>query len=124
MEILLVITVLVPLAGGVALSLSPGLTYRQARAFALATPLVALGLTVILLLAFRPGVAGPQFALGGPDGPYGLKWMGTDRWSIRFALGLDGISVWLFGLTSLLLITAIFSSWESVKERAPLHYAF
>jgi NADH-quinone oxidoreductase subunit M len=124
MEILLVITVLVPLAGAVVLALSPGLTYRQSRTFALATALLALGLTAVLLLAFRPGVATPQFALGGPDGPYGLRWMGTDRWTIRFALGLDGISVWLFGLTSLLLITAIFSSWESVTERAPLHYAF
>src|SRR5206468_1591986 len=27
-------------------------------------------------------------------------------------------------LTSLLMITAIFSSWESVTDRAPMHYAF
>ena len=47
-----------------------------------------------------------------------------DRPGIRFALGLDGISVWLFGLTSLLMITAIFASWETITDRAPLHYAF
>ena len=45
------------------------------------------------------------------------------RFGVRFALGLDGISLWLFALTSLLMITAVFSSWESVTERAPAHYA-
>ena len=42
---------------------------------------------------------------------------------IRFALGLDGLSLWLFALTTLLMITAIFSSWESIIERAPAYYA-
>ena len=42
---------------------------------------------------------------------------------VRFALGLDGASLWLFVLTSLLMITAVFASWESIKERAPAHYA-
>ena len=36
---------------------------------------------------------------------------------IRFALGLDGLSLWLFFLTSLLMITAIAASWESITER-------
>ena len=44
------------------------------------------------------------------------------RPGIRFALGLDGISLWLFVLTALLQITAIFASWESVQERASAHY--
>src|SRR5262249_8739544 len=41
-----------------------------------------------------------------------------------FALGLDGLSFWLFLLTTLLMITAVFSSWESISDRAPLYYAF
>jgi len=124
MEILLLITVLVPLAGGVLLFLSPRLDYRQARSIALGTALAALALTAVLMLAFKPGLTTPQFAFGGPNGPYGFRWLGADQASIRFALGLDGLSVGLFGLTSLLLITAIFASWESVKERPALHYAF
>ena len=128
MEILLLITVLTPLAGAALLFLSPHLDYRQARGIALVTALAALAFTLLLMLAFQPGVLTPQFALGGPEGPYGFRWLGMDRpggsSSIRFALGLDGLSVWLFGLTSLLLITAIFSSWESIKERPALHYAF
>ena len=56
------------------------------------------------------------------DGRYGLGWI--ERPDIRFALGLDGLSLWLFFLTSLLMITAIAASWQSITERAPLYYAF
>ena len=37
---------------------------------------------------------------------------------IRLSIGLDGLSVWLFGLSALLSVTAIFVSWEAVTERA------
>jgi NADH-quinone oxidoreductase subunit M len=122
MEILLIITVLAPLAGGLWLFLSPRLDHRQARTIALGTVLVTLVFSAVLMLAFRAGETAPQFALGGANGPYGVRWI--DDPPIRFALGLDGLSVWLFGLTTLLMITAIFSSWESVTERPALHYAF
>jgi len=122
MATLLVITVLLPLLGSVTLFLSPRLDTKTARSLALATALATLGLTAVLLLAFRAGVPHPQFAFGPATGPYGLSWM--ERPDVRFSLGLDGLSVWLFGLTSLLLITAIFASWESITDRAPMHYAF
>ena len=122
MATLLVITVLLPLIGSVVLFLSPRLDVKSARTIALGTALAALALTLILILAFRPGVMTPQFAFDAGGGHYGLSWM--DPPGIRFALGLDGISVWLFGLTSLLMITAICASWESVTDRAAMHYAF
>jgi NADH-quinone oxidoreductase subunit M len=50
-----------------------------------------------------------------------LPWIGTP--DIRLAFGLDGISIGLFALTNLLMVTAVCASWESIKERAPLHYA-
>jgi NADH-quinone oxidoreductase subunit M len=122
MATLLVITVLLPLVGSVALFLSPRLDVKTARTAALGTVLATLALTVVLMIAFRPGVTAPQFAFASDDGHYGLSWM--DPPGIRFALGLDGISVWLFGLTSLLMITAICASWESVTDRPAMHYAF
>ena len=65
---------------------------------------------------------GPPVRLRGRErGKYGLDWMPQLRRPVR--PGLDGISLWLFALTSLLMITAVFSSWESVTERAPTHYA-
>ncbi len=56
------------------------------------------------------------------EGHYGLSWV--IRPDIRFALGLDGLSLWLFVLTSILMITAICASWESIKERVASYYAF
>ena len=53
---------------------------------------------------------------------YGLEWIG--RPDIRFALGLDGLSLWLFLLTSILLITSIAASWSSIRENPGPYYAF
>ncbi|GAC1471368.1 MAG: NADH-quinone oxidoreductase subunit M [Isosphaeraceae bacterium] len=122
MATLLVLTVLLPILGSFGLFLSPQLEVRTARAFALGVALLTLFFTLILLVTFRSGVTTPQFAFLSGDGHYGWSWLA--RPNIRFALGLDGISIWLFGLTSLLMITAIFASWESITDRAPMHYAF
>jgi NADH-quinone oxidoreductase subunit M len=122
MATLLVITVLLPLGGSLYLFLSPRLEVDAARRFALGIVLATLALTTLLILAFRAGVTTPQFAYGPAEGPYGLSWMA--RPGIRFALGLDGLSVWLFGLTSLLMVTAVFASWESVTDRPAFHYGF
>ena len=64
--------------------------------------------TLGLLFAFQPGVIEPQFAFGAKGGPYGLSWLGEP--DIRFAFGLDGLSIWLFVLTSVLMLPAIFAS--------------
>jgi NADH-quinone oxidoreductase subunit M len=122
MATLLVITVLLPLVGSVVLFLSPHLDHKAARTVALGTVAASLALSAVLVLSFRSGVSTPQFAFVSESGAYGLSWM--DPPGIRFALGLDGVSIWLFGLTSLLMITAVCSSWESITDRAPMHYAF
>jgi NADH-quinone oxidoreductase subunit M len=120
MAVLLALTVLLPLVGSLALFLAPWLEQRAARTFALGTTLLTLALSLIFVFAFQPGVEGPQFTVASSGG-YGWSWINPPN--IRFALGLDGISVWLFALTSLLMITSVCSSWESITERAPAHYA-
>ena len=129
MATLLVITVFLPVLGSLALVLMPRTDDNRARTIALGIALVTLAFSLILLAGFHSEVEGPQFAHVGADGRYGFSWGGTsseapDRPDIRFALGLDGISLWLFVLTSLLMITAIARSWESIKERVAVHYAF
>ena len=119
---LLLITVLLPLAGSLVLAISPRLDHCGARRIALGCTLCTMALSLILLWEFRSGVLTPQFAYGPPEGPYGLGWL--SRPDIRLALGLDGLSLWLFLLTAVLMITAVFSSWEPIQERAPLYYAF
>ena len=121
MAILLVMTVLLPLVGSLALFAMPRLSVASARSLALAFTLATLALTGVLVLGFKLGVDGFQFAFSDGSGPLGLAWM--PRLGVRFALGLDGVSLLMFALTSLLMISAVFSSWTSVTERAPAHYA-
>jgi NADH-quinone oxidoreductase subunit M len=120
MSILLVLTVFLPLAGSVALFLSPQLNYRTARRVALGTVLATLAFTLVMLAAFQTGTEAPQFTYAGSGGGYGWGWLESPN--IRFALGLDGISIWLFALTAILMITSVCCSWESVQEKAPAHY--
>ncbi|MGA2700982.1 MAG: NADH-quinone oxidoreductase subunit M [Isosphaeraceae bacterium] len=122
MATLLTITVLLPLLGSLVLILAPRLDRSAARSIALGCTLATMAFSLILLVSFRTGVLTPQFAFGPQAGPYGLRWL--SRPDIRFALGLDGLSLWLFLLTALLMITAVLSSWEAISERAPLYYAF
>ena len=39
------------------------------------------------------------------------------------AVGLDGLSLWLFGLSALLLVTSVLVSWEAIVERPAAFYA-
>jgi NADH-quinone oxidoreductase subunit M len=113
MPILLLFTVLLPLLGSVFLFASPSLDMRRARSIALGVALTALAFSLILVLAFRSGSTDPKFVFGS-----------ITRSGIQFALGLDGLSLWLFALTSLLMLPAVFASWESVTDRPAMHYAF
>jgi NADH-quinone oxidoreductase subunit M len=133
MAILLALAVFLPLVGSLALAAQPKLDHKTARLVALGTTLATLGFTAILLLAFRVGQTRPQFAFVEtltrptalePVTAYGLPWLSIPgSTGIRFALGLDGISLWLFALTSLLMITSVFASWEPITKRASTHYA-
>jgi NADH-quinone oxidoreductase subunit M len=89
-----------------------------ARWIALATSLVTLVLTVFLVANFPVGA--DEFAVS----ETGL-WFGDSggQVDIRFSLGLDGLSLWLFGLTSLLMILAIGVSWKAIDRYCRVYYA-
>jgi NADH-quinone oxidoreductase subunit M len=121
MAALLLITVFLPLAGSLALALNPRLDERRARQVALVTAAATLALALLLLVSFRSQERGPQFAFVSSDGRYGLGWLGWP--DVRFALGLDGLSLWLFELTAILSFTAVCASWNSIKQHAAPYYA-
>lgn len=130
MSTLLVITVLLPLVGGLALFALPKLGHEQARWLALGTVLATFALSLVLWANFTPGTAAAQFTSVEPgvgtdtDPAYGVRWINVGHGpGIRFATGLDGVALVLFVLTTLLMITATFASWNSVTERASTHYA-
>lgn len=41
---------------------------------------------------------------------------------VRFAVALDGMGLWLYVLTPILLITSVLVSWETIQERPALYY--
>lgn len=51
-----------------------------------------------------------------------FKWLGETA-NIKFAFGLDGLSVWMYGLSALLTFTAILVSWDAVEDRPGGFYA-
>jgi NADH-quinone oxidoreductase subunit M len=104
-----------PLAGLLLILVMPG---RSDKAVKLTANLVA-GLeflaTLFLLTGFRAGSGEMQFVERAP-------WIKSLR--VQYLMGLDGISLLLVLLTSLLSFIAILSSWNSVKSRLKEYYIF
>lgn len=113
MGILLVATLVVPVLGAI---LNDG-HGRRMRWVALATTLITLALAAVLIYRFPGGTE--EFAV------FDVSWLGGSGSpaAVRFSLGLDGLSLWLFGLTSLLMVTAVLVSWEAIVERAATYYS-
>ncbi len=114
---LLLAAIFSPLFGALCLAAPP--LRRFARAWALVVVLFTLVLAALVVAEFP--------ASGTPDGDYAVTdwaWLGGGPLpDIRFSVGLDGLGVWLFGLSALLLVTAVLVSWEAVQHKAGLFFA-
>lgn len=126
MSQLLLITIFLPLAGACALAVLAPLGRTVVRYAALAVALATLVLAGVIVHGFpAEGVTSDYAATDVPwisaDG--GL--LGTASWlpDVRFSVGLDGLGLWLFGLSALLLLTSVLVSWEAVTDRPALFYA-
>jgi NADH-quinone oxidoreductase subunit M len=81
---------------------------------------IALGFAVVtfavsLLLISGTGASGYAFEQN-------VSWIGAI--GTRYHVGVDGISLWLVLLTTLLMPIAVLSSWTSIKERQLSYYIF
>src|SRR3972149_4142350 len=63
----------------------------------------------------------PNYPSAATDHAGSLVTSGTPI-DIRFSIALDGLSIWLFGLTALLMLTAVLVGWEAISEQASLYY--
>lgn len=109
----LTLLLLTPFAGAVVVSLLPGDSRVLLRAVALATAVLALLLAWLLLLHFDTGSAAIQLAIEVPWNP---------RLGTRFALGIDGISLPLILLATLLSLIAMLAS-ATITENTKGYYA-
>ena len=135
---LLFILLLVPLgAGGLLLLFSGVSQQRSARWIALAGSLVALALSLQMASEYRTlqaeqGVSANDSPIA-PRVEYRRTWeiigdtstpeKAADAIKMEFHFGLDGVSVVMIVLTTLLSVVCVLCSWEAITERESEFYA-
>lgn len=110
---LLTVLLLAPLVGVLVLILIPGRYKTAIRIAANATALATFVISVALWRLFQPGLAGFQFVERAP-------WVPT--LGIDYSLGVDGISLLLVLLSTVITALAILASWK-IDDRIKEYYA-
>jgi NADH-quinone oxidoreductase subunit M len=105
------VLVLLPLAGVVPVLLGDE---RSAKRMALAVTTLELLLSGGLWWAFDPTQAGMQLVSSAPWIP---------RWGISYRVGLDGISLVMVLLTTVMMPLSVLASWTSITRRERAFYA-
>jgi NADH-quinone oxidoreductase subunit M len=107
---------LIPLVAAAIILVVPGDDERRwhaARAIALAAFVVEFLVSIGLWWSFDPAAPGWQSAVHVP-------WIPS--WGVSFSIGIDGISLMLILLTTLMLPLTVLGSWTSVRTKAPAFY--
>jgi NADH-quinone oxidoreductase subunit M len=135
MNALLLTTLLIPLAAAaLLLAARSSLSYQSARKLALVVSVatlmssLALGYQFVRLPAadMRSSPVEPRYSIAYPwfSNANDATDLPTERaLRFEFLLGLDGISLALVVLTTVLTVPCVLISWESIRERATGFYA-
>ena len=117
-QYLLTAIILIPVVGALALVAYSFLPSRKETHY----KWIALIFSVIDFAASLPLIRG--ISAGTKDFRFveDVLWIGTI--GARYHVGVDGISLWLVLLTTLLMPIAILSSWTSIKKRQLSYYVF
>ena len=106
----LIVTTFFPLIGILILLFMKSEWKNGIRWVALITSLVTFGLSLVMLSYFKIGEPGLQMEIDQP-------WIHFSTWTISFHMGVDGLSILLVMLTTLLTPISILSTWSAVEER-------
>jgi NADH-quinone oxidoreductase subunit M len=109
---ILSLVVFTPLVGALLLALLPATAHRAIRWIALLTALVSFGFS-LALLGYDPNGAEFQFRED-------IEWI--TAFGMRYTLGVDGMSVAMVLLTTILSAVAIFYSWGPITTRVKEYY--
>jgi len=109
---ILSLVVFTPVIGVLALLFIPGHNHRAIRWIALLASLASFGFS-LLLLGYDPAGAEFQFRED-------LPWI--EAFGMRYTMGVDGLSLVLVLLTTLLSAVSIFYSWEPIQVRVKEYY--
>ena len=116
MQHLLTIIILLPVAGALATvgySLLPNKRESNYKWIALGVSIVEFAVSLLLIR----GVGSKAFSFVDD-----VLWIGSI--GAHYHVGVDGISLWLVLLTTLLMPIAILSSWTSIQKRQLSYYMF
>ncbi|GBD23065.1 NAD(P)H-quinone oxidoreductase chain 4 1 [bacterium HR29] len=111
----LTVLVFLPAAAAVAIGLLPSSRERWARYVALGASLATLALSLWLFARFDRNAEGFQFVVD-------ERWIDVGAFDLRYALGVDGLSLALVVLTTVLTTAAVLVSF-SIDHRERLYYA-
>ncbi|QDU94216.1 complex I subunit 4 family protein [Lignipirellula cremea] len=113
---LLLVTIFTPLVGACLVSIVSPYGARCVRWVALVTTLLVLLLASLTVARFpADGAEASSFTTD-------IVWLQANQIAVHFNVGLDGLGLWMFGLSSLLMLTAVLVSWEAIKDRPALFY--
>lgn len=104
---LLLILLLIPIVGTIAVCLTPKSSPKLAKQVALAFSLITLIYTIFLAFQFDVGTGGYQLKAFYP-------WIPS--FGINFALGVNGISLVLIALSTILVPLVILAGWNDVDD--------
>ena len=108
---ILTLILLVPLLGALLIAVLPRHRHDLIRIVALVVALLAFGLSLALLASFDPAAPG----LGGFTFVESVPWI--PAFGIEYTVGIDGISLVLVVLTTLLTWISILASFRPINER-------
>ncbi len=112
MPVLSILTFL-PLVGALAVLATGSKGERLIRPLALGTVIATLALSIAALFQFRMGVEGFQLEEQ-------VRWF--PPLGISYHVGVDGLSLLLVLLTTLLAVTAVLISWNTIQYRVTEYY--
>src|SRR5438270_1347382 len=114
---LLTILILLPVVGAataVVYSFTPGAKESHHRWIALGFTTLAFVISLLLIKGSGTAVNAFRFEESYP-------WIASI--GARYHIGVDGISLWLVLLTTLLMPISVLSSWTAITKRQPTYYA-
>jgi NADH-quinone oxidoreductase subunit M len=106
----LTLTTFLPLVGILVILLLKSEWKNAIRWVAMLTTLATFAISVVMLVNFQPSNPDIQLEINAP-------WFQFVNWTIYYHLGVDGLSILLVMLTTLLIPISILSTWTAVEDR-------
>lgn len=139
-EFLLIASIFLPVAGAILIASVGSGSVQLVRRLALVCTLITLVLVSLLVVRYESSgdeYMAQQLAAIDKDASaltqfdaaktafatVQYAWIPpTTGIDVRFSVGLDGLSLWLFALSATLMVSAVLVSWNAIQESAALFY--